>query len=598
MTQAKIWENNLYPLGESEFMLATSMINNKIRFYFRNMKLDSTLKINVSALKQALIDAGSDYSVNDIKADLQSIGATVEGAKEDGLVYMYISGDVDVEDIETAFDEANVDVNEFVVNGDLSECDGMNDTNECDDTFECDEDDTFEYDGENLDECGIPEFDEVDECDDTFECNEKKQDCCPKKKVVNEADKISEIRKIRRNDQKQSNVLIPLKEALRGDVKKTRKEDVPSLNGLIDHICGKRNSKTVNEAAINKARAERGEAMNEGLEFLKEKLGAKLYNQILVAMSNNKKSLHENISINKKKLVDYTLDELKSIFEKITSQVEELKNKSTEGLNEKDSAMIQQKLTTKERLAQILSEEISYRQAITEDDDFAGLDNMNLDPNKESGDDTEKEEKTDDKENDNPDEDEEEEIGSIVITLASKEAAEELKSDLIDAEIPEDVIEIAPVESDDEESEDEESEESEETSEESSDEASEEKTEESVSYKGTKLNEEDETSDEEESTDEENNEEDAEETSEEEEEGAYKLILTDTDYAKNLRDTLELKWGLTKDEFADMIGGEIVDDENSEETSDEESSDSEKSEEDEDKEIEDEFNPDEIFKGI
>ena len=565
-------------------MLATSMINNKISFYFRNMKLDSTLKINVSALKQAMIDADSDYSVNDIKADLQSIGATVEGAKEDGLVYMYISGDVDVEDIETAFDEANVDVNEFVVNGDLSECDGMDDTNECD------EDDTFEYDSENLDECGIPEFDEVDECDDTFECNEKKRDCCPKKKVVNEADKISEIRKIRRNDQKQSNVLIPLKEALRGDVKKTRKEDVPSLNGLIDYICGKRNSKSVNEAAINKAKAERGESLNEGLEFLKEKLGAKLYNQILVAMSNNKKSLHENISINKKKLVDYTLDELKSIFEKITSQVEELKNKSTEGLNEKDSAMIQQKLTTKERLAQILSEEIAYRQAITEDDDSAGLDTMNLDPNKEGGDDTEKEEKTDDKENDNPDEDEEEEIGSIVITLASKEAAEELKSDLIDAEIPEDVIEIAPVESDDEESEDEESEESEDEESESS----EEKTEESVSYKGTKLNEEDETSDEEESTDEE----DDEETSEEEEEGAYKLILTDTDYAKNLRDTLELKWGLTKDEFADMIGGEIVDDENSEETSDEESSDSEKSEEDEDKEIEDEFNPDEIFKGI
>ena len=550
------------------------------------MKLDSTLKINVSALKQAMIDADSDYSVNDIKADLQSIGATVEGAKEDGLVYMYISGDVDVEDIETAFDEANVDVNEFVVNGDLSECDGMDDTNE--------DDDTFEYDSENLDECGIPEFDEVDECDDTFECNEKKQDCCPKKKVVNEADKISEIRKIRRNDQKQSNVLIPLKEALRGDVKKTSKEDVPSLNNLIDHICGKRNSKSVNEAAINKAKAERGESLNEGLEFLKEKLGAKLYNQILVAMSNNKKSLHENVSINKKKLVDYTLDELKSIFEKITSQVEELKNKSTEGLNEEDSAMIQQKLTTKERLAQILSEEIAYRQAITEDDDSAGLDTMNLDPNKESGDDTEKEEKTDDEENDNPDEDEEEEIGSIVITLASKEAAEELKSDLIDAEIPEDVIEIAPVESDDEESEDEESEESEDEESESS----EEKTEESVSYKGTKLNEEDETSDEEKSTDEENNEEDAEETSEEEEEGAYKLILTDTDYAKNLRDTLELKWGLTKDEFADMIGGEIVDDENSEETSDEESSDSEKSEEDEDKEIEDEFNPDEIFKDI
>ena len=536
------------------------------------MKLDNTIKINVTALKNAIDMEGRDYNINDIKADLQSIGATVEGAKEDGFVVMYISGDVDIEDVESAFDEAGVDMNEFVIEESLDECDGLEECGLAED--------------DDLDECGIPEFDDVDECGDMEECYEKKKDCCPKKKVMNE-DKISEIRKIRKNN-KSANVLVPLKEALNNDIKKTAKEDVPSLNGLIDHIVGKKNTKGVNEAAINKARKENG--LNEGLEFLKEKLGETLYNKICDAMRNNRQSLHENITINKKKLIDYTLDELRSICEKTAAQVADLKGKNVDGLNEADANKIQQSIELKERLVQILTEEIEYRTAITEadSDGYGAMDVMNLDPNAEKKEDestddektsdeeekSEDDEKSDDEDSENPDEDEEEEIGSIVITLASKQAAEDLKADLIEAEVPEEAIEIEAVEDETEEEEsDEESEEEkpaeEETSEENTEEASaEEKTEESVKADGKKLNEDDEEEapvdaaaelDDEEAK--EDSTDDAEADAEEEEEGAYKLILINTDYAPKLRDVLQDKWGLTAEEFEEMIGGEIVEDE-------------------------------------
>ena len=561
------------------------------------MKLESTLKINVTDLKQVLLNSGNDYSINDIKNDLRSFGATVDGEKVNDQVYMYISGDIDIEDIEAAFDEAGVDVNDFIVDDVLSECDDI-------DLDKCDEDDLGECE-EDLDECGIPEYDEVNDCDSyNNECYEKKGDCCPpKRKTINESTKISDIRKIRKNKNVPKNILVPLKEALYNkNIKRTTREDIPSLNNIIDNIVGKRNSKNVNEAAINKAKAERIKSrVNENLEFLKDKLGEKLYNQVCEAIVSGKKSLHENITINKKKLIDYSLDELKSIYEKITSQINNLKSKVGEGLNETDAANIQQQLTTKERLSQILVEEIEYRQAIMEEEEKdSALVDKNLDPNKESGDKTDDntsdEEDTDNEEN--PDEDEEEDVASIVITLASKSAAEDMKSDLIDEGVPEDVIEIAPVEDTEEETDGENEEESKDDKEESSEEeTSEEKTEESVNVKGAhKINE-----DEEETKDEEKSEDDAEEKSEDEEsdedkeEGSYKLVLTDTDYAKTLRDVLGTKWGLSEEEFNDMIGGEIVSDD-SEETSDEE----EKSEDSEDTEGDsnDDFDPDELFKDI
>ena len=553
------------------------------------MKLDSILKINVSALKDAL---GSKYSVNAIKNDLRSVGATVEGQKDDdGIVYMYISGDdVDVEDIESVFDEAGVDVNDFVVDEPLDECDGVS---ECDND-ECDDE---------LGECSYPKYEDVKECDseDVNECNEKKKDCCPKKKYVNE-NKISEIRKIRKQ---KPNVLVPLKEALSSDVKKTAKSEVPTVNAIIDHLVGKKNTKSVSEAAINKAKKESGRSLNEGLEFLKEKLGEKLYNKICEAIKNDKKCLHENITINKKKLVEYTLDELKSIYEKALAQVKSLKSKSTDGLNEADANKIQQNIMLKERLVKILSEEIEYRSAILEADEDEDKEfvepMMNLDPNegKKKDDDDEKEndeEDADDDKSDDPDSDEEVEIGSIVITLASKQAAEDLKNDLISASVPEDVIEIEAVQETEEEDET-----SEEGAEEETENASdkEEKTEESLKFKGSKLNEEDEEEKEEdeeksdEKTEGENEEEDGEE---EDEEGTFKVILVDTDYAPTLRDVLADRWGLSNEEFAEMIGGDIIEDDNDDEKKedDSESKESESSDEGED----DEFDPDEIFKNV
>ena len=88
----------------------------------------------------------------------------------------------------------------------------------------------------------------------------------------------------------------------------------------------------------------------------------------------------------------------------------------------------------------------------------------------------------------------------------------------------------------------------------------------------------------------------------EEETGSYKLILTDTDYAPQMSDVLQDIWGLTKEEFEEMIGGEIVaadDDEDSSDDKEKKDDSEDKSDKssDEDDSLED-FDPDEIFKDL
>lgn len=177
----------------------------------------------------------------------------------------------------------------------------------------------------------------------------------------------------------------------------------------------------------------------------------------------------------------------------------------------------------------------------------------------------------------NPEEDEEVELSRVVITLANQEAADELKSSMVDAGIPEDSIEI--------ETEEEPEGETEEESEGETEEGETEETAESLYInKFKKLLEDDEATEDEGTEDntEESNEEskDDSEESEEESEENVKVILTNTDYINTLADVLDSEYGITKEEFEDMIGGEIVSD-GSDEDSDE---DSDKEDEDSDKE--------------
>lgn len=616
------------------------------------MKLDKNILIDLNNL----MDASQDCSIKELKSDLESVGASVLGYfdRNGGNAVMVISGpEVDYSDVESAFDEANVDVDDFIIYDDdidfdgweeitdwdqicefflekqdeLDECDG--ETNECDDdTNECDE----------LNDCEIPSYESLELDSDLKEVNEKKRDCCPKKKSVNENNKIPYKDK---TDKKSNNKrMVPLSEALNGNIEKRVKPT--DVDSIIDSIIGKKNSKSVVESAMSKAKKEaeettKSDSLNENLEFLREKVGEKVFNEIRNAIKEGKKTMHENVRIAGKNMVDYSLEELQKIYEKVSGQVENMKAQTTDGLNEADAATFNDKLAKKERLCTILHEEIEFRSALKEAEDDFKMDFANLNPNAEEDNSSEEnadnnseesaenaEEKSDDDEK-NPDEDEEIEIGSIVVTLVNKEAAEDLQKDLIDEGIPEDVIEVVSSK------EDEESEESEENSEEenaeaesgneenaesekNADENKEEKAEESTeTSEAPKLNEDD-TEDAEnaeggENAESDNAEENADENSEEEEE-SYKVILTNTDYAETLKTVLVDKWGMTEEEFTEMIGGEFVEEENAEDEGNKEEDESssedaensddnnEEKKDDSDEEDVDDFDPSKVFNDI
>lgn len=530
------------------------------------MKINAPVKINISELK-ANVDPS--VKVETIKADLKAEGAHVAGYRdEDGTLVMVISGDIDIETIEAVFDEdAQVDFNEFVI-----------------DDIELIDADTVEvFDNKNVKNSMKNSL------------SEKKKDCCPPAP-------------------KKKSVMISLAEAFQG--KKVSEKKV-TLDNVIDSMAGHKLTESAAINALNKAKNEASDY------YLMEKLGKDKYKLILESLEADKTSIHGNVKVNGKKIEEYTTDELVGLLEKVNRQINTLEEKVGTSLNETDTAKLNKELETKKKIQNILDEEISFREALKaiKEDDNSNLDFKDLNPDTvdkdkkddeskedEEKSDEEKDSKDEDKDDDdkNPDEDEEVEIGNIIITLDSKKSAEELKNDLIDAGIPEDVIEIEPVEDTDEDEDEEKSDDSEDKeSKEDSEENSEDKTpNESVKVKaGKKINEDDSEEDkEDDDKDEDKSDDDSEDEDDEEETGSYKLILTDTDYAPQMSDVLQDIWGLTKEEFEEMIGGEIVTADDDEDSSDDEEKkdDSEdKSDEssDEDDSLED-FDPDEIFKDL
>ena len=529
------------------------------------MKINAPVKINISELK-ANIDPS--VKVETIKADLKAEGAHVAGYRdEDGTLVMVISGDIDIETIEAVFDEdAQVDFNEFVI-----------------DDIELIDADTVEvFDNKNIKNSMKKSL------------SEKKKDCCPPAP-------------------KKKSVMISLAEAFQ---RKKVSEKKVTLDNVIDSMAGHKLTESAAINALNKAKNEASDY------YLMEKLGKDKYKLILESLEADKTSIHGNVKVNGKKIEEYTTDELVGLLEKVSRQINTLEEKVGMSLNETDTAKLNKELETKKKIQNILDEEISFREAlkaIKEDDNDSNLDFKDLNPDTVDNDkkddeskedeeksDKEKDSKDDDKDDDdkNPDEDEEVEIGNIIITLDSKKSAEELKNDLIDAGIPEDVIEIESVEDNDEEKDEEKSDDSEdkESKEDSEENAEDETPNESVKVKaGKKINEDDSEESDEEKDEEKSEDEDSEED-DEEESGSYKLILTDTDYAPQMSDVLQDIWGLTKEEFEEMIGGEIVTADDDEDSSDDEekkddSEDKPDESSDEDDSLED-FDPDEIFKDL
>lgn len=398
-------------------------------------------------------------------------------------------------------------------------------------------------------------------------------------------------------------------------------------------------TKTINESVINAVLEDlNAKALKESKE-VEKKNQKELEKKTLKALTKNKHSLHENVSYNGKSFAKMTLKELKSIYKTVKASVDALSERS---LNESvvDTKMVET-INKKKQLLEFLDEEITYRTTRMEclnklNEDSAEISDEELanlfgpaqgedEPSSDNKDSDEGEDSNDSGEDENNDE--EVELSRIEITLKDAEAANDLKQACLDADIPEDAFELENVEEDsateDEETSDENSEESEESSEENSEEEnSEEGANESYEFaKYVKMLGEGEVANEqpvddvtsEESSEDENGEENTENTEgeddkenseEEEEDKQPKFILTNTDYASKLAKVLEDVYGISKEEFEDMIGGEIVEeepkddeknsDEEGSENSDESKNDSEEKKDDE----EEELDPSDLFKNL
>ena len=412
--------------------------------------------------------------------------------------------------------------------------------------------------------------DEFDECmeDSEFECYEslnnrklrnrrrlleKKKGCCPPKKgkkLVN----LSEALKMRKAGLTTRDIV--------------RSAKKPYLNeSIISNAINKAKTEPRNDKKM-KLIMKKKEIMQ-----LKESLGAEKFNMICEAMKSGKKTLYSKKTINGKNITEYSAKELLELLNTIKKQHTNLM-KSYKSLNESTTKSTKRELRTeienKERLMLILDEELTYRltfkklnksKAINEDEENP-LKPLPVDPT--DGDDTDE----------TPDNDEEVELSRVVITVANQDAADELKQSLIDAGVPDDAIEFeTDDETDDSEDSDDTDSEADENSDENTDtdDTTDETSNESLHYnKFKKLLEDDdpESDTEDDSTD--DNAKDGEDSdassddnsddSSDSEDKPIKVVLTNTDYVNDLADVLNNEYGISKEEFEEMIGGQIVDD--------------------------------------
>lgn len=420
--------------------------------------------------------------------------------------------------------------------------------------------------------------DEFDECmeDSEFECYEslnnrklrnrrrlleKKKGCCPPKKgkkLVN----LSEALKMRKAGLTTRDIV--------------RYAKKPYLNeSIISNAINKAKTELRNDKKMKLIKKKK-EIMQ-----LKESLGAEKFNMICKAMKSGKKTLYSKKTINGKNITKYSAKELLELLNTIKKQHTNLM-KSYKSLNESATKTTKRELRTlienKERLMLILDEELTYRltfkklnksKAINEGEENP-LEPLPVDPT--DGDET-------------PDNDEEVELSRVVITVANQDAADELKQSLVDAGVPDDAIEFeTDDETDDSEDSDDTDSEADENSDENTDtdDTTDETSNESLHYnKFKKLLEDDDSESDtaDDSTDDNaKDDEDSDASSDDNsddssdsEDKPIKVVLTNTDYVNDLADVLNNEYGISKEEFEEMIGGQIVDDSDDSDDSDESS---------------------------
>ncbi len=519
--------------------------------------------------------------------------------------------DDDYDDMIPDYDEVDPDDPDALDARDAAYAD-MEDDGIYDETYE-DADEEFAGD-DALNDSDDDSDDEFDECmeDSEFECYEslnnrklrnrrrlleKKKGCCPPKK---------------------GKKLVNLSEAL-----KMRKAGLTTRDIVRSAKKTYLNESIINNA-INKAKVEPRNDKKMKLIMkkkeimqLKESLGTEKFNMICEAMKSGKKTLYSKKTINGKNITEYSAKELLEMLNTVKKQHTNLM-KSYKSLNESATKSTKRELRTaienKERLMLILDEELTYRltfkklnksKAINEDEENP-LEPLSVDPtdgdDKDDNADTESGDDTDE----TPDNDEEVELSRVVITVANQDAADELKQSLVDAGVPDDAIEFEDDdETDDSEDSDDTDSEADENSDENTDtdDTADETPNESLHYnKFKKLLEDDDPesdtaddSTDDNATDGEDSDassDDNSDDSSDSEDKPIKVVLTNTDYVNDLADVLNNEYGISKEEFEEMIGGQIVDDSDSSDDSDESSDSDDENKDDENKDDEQSTNGD------
>lgn len=361
-----------------------------------------------------------------------------------------------------------------------------------------------------------------------------------------------------------------------------------------------------------------------------DKFQKSLKESVFNALNAKKKSLHGKVSVNGQLLESMSNTQVSTLLTKVNAAKNKLVNKLSNSLNESLNTKnnIKNEIVKLTKLSNILDEENTYRTyatkygLINEDEnqdagnsgEFSEEDLANMfgaGQGEENKSDNETEEKTEEpKSEDAPSEDapqdeetvEEVELARIVITMQDKDAAEDLKASCVNAGIPEDVIEITD-DTEDEPEENEEGDTSTEDKDEDKADASEESkdTNEGVKYSNLRrLFEADEENSEEKPEDAPEENSDETDDAEAKNEGHTKFILTNTDYALQLSKVLDDVYGITKEEFEDMIGGEIVEDSDEDDATEDKDSDETTTDADntEGSTEEDTIDPSELFKGM
>ena len=484
-------------------------------------------------------------------------------------------------------------------------------------------DDNIDMEDDMFEENDFPSYDDIeeepyaksvanddltDEYDEELEClehafnkikrynalNEKRKGCCPPKKIaLLEALKAYDAKKQKNVEASEKAIVTTIDDivnAARGKfiTPAMAKEALAKLkkeNKALSKIAKNEKGDTLRVKDVKGGKVSLAQALtllkkNVEDDKVKEQIdnfSKEIKEAVVTSLKNNKAYLYENVKVNGKLLRTFSIKELKALLKETKSVKESLVNKLKNSLNESVDNNIKDSIAKKTRLLNILDEELTYRitrneclrkiNEDTNDDMLANMFGDTPDVNTSSDENT----SSDAEDTENVEDTEEIDLARVCITLQNKEAAEDLMQQCIDAGIPEDALKIEDEsDSSDENSDDAENNDNAEANE-------------SKAYSYIYRLFEDEKNTDDVPAD------DVPADDDMEEEHPVKLVLVDTDYTTKLASILDDVYGITKEEFEDMIGGEIVED--STDNDDDTNSDAEDAEDDD-------IDPSDIFKGL